>query len=220
MSVSPISTPLYPLFRKIPLLEKEEASDLKNFFNKQHEKSYFRESVNNRWGLKKGAVGPGGALVSFDADGRVKEQTLTHSYRGFAHYERFTEIVVKILEQLAKEMAWQGRTYPMGLTLMQHQLSGSDEIRGIEYHRDAGRTTLVVMLDDPSDPIIGWEGGEFLFRLTDAAIPLYRTTPECGYGILFSNEGTQHSVTSMKLRDPSRKWIDRTVLTIHESQPI
>jgi hypothetical protein len=62
-------------------------------------------------------------------------------------------------------------------------------------------------LDDENQ----WKGGDFLFQ--DIAGNMTRFKPKYGYGIFFSNQGTQHCVEPLTANIDG---IDRTILTFHQ----
>jgi hypothetical protein len=207
--------------RKIPVLDAEQASQVKTFFNNQNNGDYFSDERNKRWGLRKSELDQKTAwTVCFDRDGHVVEEEISHPFDSYQHYKSLKKATTIALEAMAKNLGWAGETHEMAMSLMQHQLKGDERSSGIEYHVDDSHYTLVVLLEDAADSSKGWTGGELLFRPDQSPILAHRITPECGHGILFSNQGTQHAVTPFTPRDPSQKWIERTILTLHDYGPI
>lgn len=201
---------------KLPFFEKKTAMILKDFFNDQSKESYFQDLVNNRWGLKKLDPFSGRQKVIFDVNGHVLEENVSLCYSHYKNYDTFQKIVIIAIEKFAEAMKWSNGTYQMSISFMQHQLNSNVVTPGIEFHRDSSDYTAIIMLDDSLDEMNGWEGGHFLFRSLELPSREHTITPELGYGILFSNSGTQHAVTQMKVKSNSLQWADRTIFTIHE----
>lgn len=201
---------------QLKILEKTDTFVLKEFFNNQSPENYFQDKVNKRWGLKKKNEHFQTYKVIFGKNGEVEEEKVTKCYNHYNDFMKFRNIAIQALQKMAIFMNWQNQTHFMTLSFMQHQLSGPEIIPGIEFHKDSSHYTLVILLDDSNDPITGWEGGQFLFHEKNCPKNEVIMKPENGFGILFSNIGTQHAITPLKMKNPSEKWVDRTILTIHE----
>ncbi|MGH2613014.1 MAG: hypothetical protein ACRDFB_08215, partial [Rhabdochlamydiaceae bacterium] len=216
LSKVPCPTDKHELFcTQFPALEKQEAQRLTLFFNTQKEDRYFKDSTNGRWGLKK--ENSDFSLkehVTFNQNGQVEEESVSAPYTSYTNFNDIKPIIHKALNQMAQRMQWKHEKRSMAVTFMQHQLTCDSNNKGIKFHRDDSHYTMVYMLDDPDDPQMGWKGGDLLFRPDNAEKGLsHRVKPLIGYGILFSNQGTQHSVTSIEVQ--SARAV-RTIMTIHD----
>lgn len=203
--------------KKMPVLDQKVASEVRNFFDSQKEEKYFEEQVTRqkpRRGLKKDFTKH--QTVSFDQDCNVIAETVTDPFQNFKDVESLKKATAAGLKAMAKTLGWAGQTHMMAISLMQHQLEEGESSSGIEFHKDDSDYAMVVLLEDSKDPKTGWQGGDLLFRPHESRILEGCLQPECGYGILFSNRGTQHAVTPFKPRDISQRLIKRTILTFHD----
>jgi hypothetical protein len=114
------------------------------------------------------------------------------------------------MEWMAEQLQWNDSTQHMGITLMQHvNLKKGQKAGPIEWHRDSGSHSLVILLDDEAK----WDGGEFLFKIGQEPPTIF--IPKKGKGVLFNNKGTQHSVTPIIAKND---LTNRTILTLHRKE--
>lgn len=206
------------LYKQEMILPLEAVKDLKRSLENLSPDRFFSEKRNGRWGLLKKQppshyyINPHDSwfAVGFSTDGKVVEENITIPYRTHKNYETIKKVVCIALEWICKEMSWAGQTRSMSMSIMQHRnLQKDEETSVIPWHCDNSDHTLVVLLDDEKK----WCGGDFLFKVNHHE-PI-RLTPKRGYGIFFSNQGTQHSVEPLRVNEDC---VDRTILTIHEKQ--
>lgn len=193
------------------VLPLHAVDELKKALERMPESDFFTDRVYERRGLAKEQpdshrfVNPHNTWfdVTFDKEGNVADEKITLPYAYAPNYKTIKKTVAIALKWMAAQLNWQGETRQMGMSIMQHHaLHKGVPTQPIPWHRDASDHTLVLLLDDENQ----WEGGDFHFQ--DQVFQ-----PKKGYGVLFTNEGTQHSLDSFT---PKSEGIDRTILTIHE----
>jgi hypothetical protein len=197
------------------VLSAAETAALRLFLDEQPPDHFFHESRYNRRGLVK-ELPPDYRFVihwdswfpvTFDAAGKITSERVTEVYRKYPGYDKIHAIFLKAMELMAEQLQWNDSTQLMGITLMQHVNLKKGQIAGpIEWHRDSGSHSLVILVDNEE----AWEGGEFLFKIGEASPTTF--IPKEGKGVLFNNEGTQHSVTPII---PKHNLTNRTILTFH-----
>lgn len=194
----------------------QEVDELKNWINFLPREHFFYERRNKRWGLKKiqplthRYENPNDSWfrVKFNENGDILDEKITLPFSSYKNYEVLKKVVSIALSWMAKQMGWQNSIRQMSLSIMQHyQLQKYEPTSAIGWHRDNSDHTLVILLDDETN----WEGGRFLYK----SETLESYLPKKGWGILFSNHGTLHSVESII---PKNHSIDRTIITLHEKR--
>ena len=197
------------------ILTDEQADFFKKTLEALPRESFFREPRNKRWGLIK--LQPMSHRyehpfdswfpVEFDAEGNVLREDFTVQFLDYKNYDALVKTVMIALKWISEKMSWQGQTRKMSMSVMQHRnlLKGEKSIP-LPWHRDDSDQTLVILLDDERN----WEGGNFHFKENDHT---QIATPKKGYGVLFSNDETQHCLESFTAIGDG---VDRTILTIHE----
>jgi hypothetical protein len=192
--------------------------ELKNSVEALSRDNFFFEQGNGRWGLFK--IQPPSHRyenphdswfdVSFGNDCKVIEEKMTLPFCEYKNYETIKKTVCVALKWMAEKMSWQEQTRQMSMSIMQHyHLQKGKTTSEIPWHRDNSDQTLVILLDDETK----WCGGNFRFKVESLNTQYFQ--PKRGYGLLFSNAGTQHYVEPLTANTDD---VDRTILTIHESQ--
>lgn len=198
------------------VFSNEEATALKEVVNSQPREAFSLEESNNRRRLR--GVQPlshryedpkdSWFPVTFGALGEVETEEVTTIFSNCQGYDTLRKIVAVALRWMAEKMEWRGTTKEMAISFMQHRhLQQGEPTREIGWHRDNSDRTLVILLDDETE----WEGGRFLFKKLGEEPSLFH--PQRGYGVLFTNAGTQHYLEPFAAK---RNGVDRTILTIHE----
>ena len=206
----------YYVCRQESILSIEVVKDLKKSIEELPRDCFFFENRNGRWGLLKKQppshryLNPNDSWfpVVFLENGKVLSEEITTSFCKYKNYETIKKTIGLALEWMSQQMSLSGQTKQMSMSIMQHyHLKKEETTSAISWHRDDSNHTLVISLDDEKK----WSGGDFLFKNNENK--LIRLIPKIGYGILFSNEGTLHSVESLQANEDN---VDRTILTIHE----
>ncbi len=193
----------------------ELADELKKSIESLPRTNFFFENNNKRWGLYKAQplshrfINPHDSWfeVHFDINGEVIEENVTLPFEGYQNCQMLKKAVCVALKWMAEIKSWQRETRHMGISIMQHyNLQKGESTSTIDWHSDNSDHTLVILLDDETQ----WGGGDFLFKVENN---LTFFQPKKGYGILFSNNGTQHCLEPLT---PHRNGVERTILTLHE----
>ncbi len=199
-----------------PVLEAVEVDTLKRWLEGLSRTNFFYEQSNRRWGLSKVQplshryIDPNDSWfpVSFDYNGKVLSESITKPYERYTEYETLKKIVLVALSTMAKHGNWHSQSCQMAMSIMQHHsLKINETTKAIPWHRDESDNTFVILLDDENQ----WSGGDFLFQDTEAHTKRFQ--PKCGFGIFFTNKGTQHCVEPLTAKVDS---ISRTILTLHQ----
>lgn len=194
----------------------EQADELKHWVRSLPRESFFQETSNQRRGI---CVNPPPSHryenpndswypVKFDANCQVTHESVTLPYSHYKNCKTLKKSVSIALKWMAEQCQWVNQTRSMAISIMQHHhLSEGQTTSPIRWHRDNSDRTLVVLLDREEQ----WCGGEFLFKkVQDEPQQFY---PKHGYGVIFENNDTLHSVNSLTAK---HNGVDRTILTIHE----
>lgn len=194
----------------------EQADNIKDSLDTLSRKCFFPEISNGRWRLFKEQppshryVNPYDSwfVVKFGDNGNVIEENISLQFSEYKNYRVIKKIICIALRFMAEKMLWQGETRFMSMSIMQHyNLQKGESTSGIPWHCDNSDHTLVILLEDETK----WTGGEFHFKVSESEQQSFQ--PKRGYGVLFSNNGTLHSVEPLTAKADG---VDRTILTIHE----
>lgn len=207
------------MYFQTQFLQQSEVDQLRTWVTNLPREAFFFEQITGRWGVHKVQplshrfVNPNNSWfsVSFDSDGKVISEEITKPFADYPESLTLKEITSIALSILAQHKQWRSHTCEMAISIMQHYFLKTGEMtKEIPWHRDASEDTLVILLDDESQ----WSGGDFFFKNSEGCITQF--LPKCGYGIYFSNVGTQHCVKPLIA---SRDGVNRTILTIHKKNP-
>lgn len=203
---------------RLQIFNSSTSEKIAHFFNAQDKKrDYWSEEHIQRWELVKRQpasyekVDPHDSWfpITFNNKGEIACGEISQQYTHTKNYPDLQQATKVAVEALAKKMRWENQTHLMGMSLVQHQMKPEQEYQ-IDFHQDASRYTLVILLNDEQ----GWSGGDLQFRSLTFPWIRQTVTHQQGYGILFTNQGQQHAVTPMQTS--SEKMTERTILTIHE----
>ncbi|MCI0382482.1 MAG: hypothetical protein L0207_05485 [Chlamydiae bacterium] len=206
---------------KIPVFDKERAQRVVQFFDNQRKVDYWPEERLKRWELKKEQLKEYEQIdphdrwfpITFDSNGKIFFGEISQQYIYTKNYPTLQEATTIAVEAMAKKLHWEGQTHLMGMSLVQYQMVAGEKY-GMHFHQDASRYTMTILLNDET----GWTGGDLLFRSMSFNWIQQTIHYKQGYGILFTNEGKQHSVTEMT--PVSNKMTERTIMTVHEKYPL
>ncbi len=188
---------------------KDSLEDLSN-------ESYFDEKSTKRRGLLKiqplthRYINPHNSWfpVTFSKEGKVTNEVISLPFSIYPNYHLLKKVVKIALKWLCQSLALAGQTAEFCLSIMQHHhLNRQQATSPIPWHTDNSYRTLVILIDDEQK----FSGGDFLFKFRQEEI--LRLQPKRGYGILFSNCESLHSVESLTAYEDK---VDRTILSIHQ----